>query len=44
MIINNFDTEILWEKVREMNEMSHSFSEQADVLTRAIQLMEGKED
>lgn len=40
MIINNFDTEILWAKVRELNEMSHNFSEQADTLTMAIQLME----
>ena len=40
MIINNYDTEKLWAKVKELNELSHMYSEQADLLVHTIQEME----
>lgn len=37
------DTEIIWEKVRELNLKSHIYSEVADELTKLAQQIEEKE-
>lgn len=37
------ETEMLWEKVRELNEKSHLYSEMADELTKLAQNIEGND-